>query len=142
MVGNKVTFIGRLVRDVELRETGDTFVANFTLAKNRPNRNNADAEEVADFVNFVAFSKMARTIADYVKKGDRLAVEGHISQNTYESNKYHDDSGNSAKITRTEIIVETIEFLEKKGEKTNSVSHNTDNRNQQAEEDTTEELPF
>ena len=71
---NRVELIGRMVRDTELRTTttGNS-VVRFTLAVDRRKR-----EDGADFINCTAFSKTAELIHQYIKKGHRLGISGHI----------------------------------------------------------------
>lgn len=107
---NKVTLIGRLVRDVEVRYTQSTeplAVVAFALAVDRPFKKDSDA--TADFFNCTAFGKRGETIANYVKKGHKIAVNGRI-----QNDNYTDKSGNKKYLTK--IIVEDFEFCENKGE--------------------------
>ena len=105
MLGNNVTFLGRLTHDIELKNAGEINVTNFVLARNRPKRD--DKEQEADFVRFVAFGKLAETIVKYFKKGDRMGVSGRLQVRSYD-----DKDGNKRSIT--EVIVDSIEFIETK----------------------------
>lgn len=96
---NNVQLLGRLTRDVELRESSKTkkTFAYFSLAV--PNG------EDAMFIDCVAFDKLAETIEKYVKKGNRLLVEGSINVSTYV-----DKDGNNRKSTN--VFVNKITFIE------------------------------
>ena len=95
---NNVQLLGRLVKDVELAQTKTKKVyGRFTLAV--PNGENAM------FIDCVAFDKLAETIEKYVKKGNRLLVEGSINATTYQ-----DKDGNNRKSTN--IYVNKITFIE------------------------------
>ncbi|MBE7054413.1 MAG: single-stranded DNA-binding protein [Ruminococcaceae bacterium] len=75
---NKVILIGRTTKDIELK--GDeTKVANFTLAVIR-NVN----KEVTDFIPCVAFNHKAEILEKYVKKGNKVAIQGNIQISKYE----------------------------------------------------------
>jgi len=75
---NKIVFLGRLTKEVEMRKTGsDLAVAQFNLAVN-----NYKGE--ADFFNLTAFGKTAENIGKFVKKGQQLLVEGRVQNNNYE----------------------------------------------------------
>ena len=78
---NNVAIMGRLTKDVELREVGkgkDAFSAcSFTLAVNR-NR------EVTDWIRCEAIGGAAELIDQYFGKGDMLAVTGEIRTGSYE----------------------------------------------------------
>lgn len=95
---NNVQLLGRLTKDVELAKTKSKKVyARFTLAV--PNGENAM------FIDCVAFDKLAETIEKYVKKGNRLLVEGSINATTYQ-----DKDGKNHKSTN--IYVNKITFIE------------------------------
>lgn len=77
---NKVMLTGRLTKDPELRYTpSGTPVCRFNLAVSRMS---ADGE--ADFVPCTAWGKTAENLAQYMRKGGLLAVEGRIQVSTYE----------------------------------------------------------
>ena len=112
---NKVIIIGRITKEIELKATASgTEVADFTIAVNR-NYKNAEGNYEADFINCVSYKGLAKTISTYVKKGDRLAVEGRLQTRTYQNKE-----GKNVKVS--EVIVENIDFIEtKKKEQPNNV---------------------
>ena len=76
---NSVNLIGRLVRDVELRQTANgKDMVNFTIAID----NGKDRE--ADFVSCQAWNHTAKFMADYLSKGDLVGIEGKLSPSSYE----------------------------------------------------------
>lgn len=98
---NKVVLIGRTTKSPELRYapgTG-TAVCRFTLAVNRPYK-----KDETDFINCVAFGKIAETIAQYVLKGRQVAITGSIRTGLYENN-----AGN--KIYTTDVVLDGFEFI-------------------------------
>lgn len=104
---NKIILIGRLTREPELRyTTSNVAVANFSLAVNRDFKNQ-EGEYEADFINCVAYRKLAETINNYVKKGDKLAVEGGLQVRNYTNSE-------GRNVYVTEVIVTNIDFLEAK----------------------------
>ena len=97
---NLVTLIGRLTRDPELKysQSGKAF-CKFSVAVTREyNR------DEADFVNCVAWDKRAETIAEYLRKGRRVALQGRLSVRSYEQN------GETKWIT--EVIVDKFDFTD------------------------------
>lgn len=107
---NKALLIGRNTKDIELKATtSGKLVVTFNIAVNRPYKNDS-GERDCDFLNCIAFSKLAETISKYVKKGDLIGVEGRI-----QTRSYTDKGGNNR--YSTEIMVENIEFLQSKKEK-------------------------
>ncbi len=106
---NKIVLLGRLVKDVECRYTqAGKCVASFTLAVNRPFKG-ADGKYEADFIPVVLWDKTAEVVANNVKKGQRLLVEGRLQIRSY-------DAQDGSKRWVTEIVGSSIEFIEKKEE--------------------------
>ena len=117
---NRTVLAGRLVRDPELRYTSNgVAVSNFTLACNRPFKNQ-DGEQEADFIQCVAWRKQAENIANYMKKGSLVGIDGKIQTRSYE--------GQDGKMVYvTEVLAESIQFLESRNS-----SGNTNSSNQQS----------
>ncbi len=105
---NRVVLVGRLTRDVDLRYTPNgVAVANFNLAVNRP-FNNQQGENEADFINGVAWRKIAENLANYMKKGSMIGIDGRVQTRSYE--------GQDGKMVYvTEVLAESIQFLESRG---------------------------
>ena len=104
---NKFVGVGRLTRDVELKHTGGGHaVANFTLAVNRRFKGE-NGEYEADFLNCVAWRGTAEAVANYVKKGQQLAVEGSVQTRSYDNNE-------GKKVYVTEILVDNVTFIDNK----------------------------
>jgi single-strand DNA-binding protein len=78
MIGNHVSLIGRVTRDIELRHTpSGKAVCDVGLAMN--NHRNGDQEEVV-FMDVTFWDRAAEIIAQHVQKGHLLAVTGRIVQ--------------------------------------------------------------
>ncbi len=105
---NRVVLVGRLTRDPELNYTGNGIaVANFNIACNRPFKNQ-QGEQETDFINCVVWRKPAENLANYMKKGNQIGVDGRVQTRSYE--------GQDGKMVYvTEILAESIQFLESKG---------------------------
>lgn len=103
---NTVILVGRTTKDIELRRTqSGKSVVSFTLAVNRRGR-----DAGADFISLVAWEKTAETLAKYVRKGDRIGVEGSISTRSYKDNQ-----GQNRYVT--EVSVHSMEFLQDRQDK-------------------------
>ena len=110
---NKVVLIGRLTRDPELRYTSSNIPsATFSLAVNRPFQSQNGTRE-ADFINIVMWRKTAETAKKYLAKGSLIAVEGRIQTRNY-------DGADGKKVYVTEVVADTFEFLESKGQRANT----------------------
>ena len=119
---NNVSLIGRLTKDPELRHTqSGSPTTNFTLAVDRA-FTNQQGEREADFINCVAWGKLAETIAHNLSKGRRIGVCGRIQTRTY-------DDKNGVKRYVTEVVVNQMDFLDYKG-------------NESEPDDGLEEVPF
>lgn len=104
---NKVTLIGRLTKDPDIRYTQGAesmCVARYTLAVDRRGK-----DKGADFINCVAFKRNGEFAEKYLHKGMKVGVSGRIQTGSY-TNK---DGG---KVYTTDIVVEGQEFCEKRNE--------------------------
>ncbi len=103
---NKAFLFGNLTRDPELKSLPSGMkVANFGLATNRSWKDaNGVKKDSSTFHNIVAYGKPAELIAQYMKKGRSLFVEGRIETRSW------DDKNDGSKKYRTEIVVENFQF--------------------------------
>ena len=104
---NKAFLFGNLTRDPELKSLPSGIkVVSFGVATNRTwkDKNGAKQESVT-FHNVVAYGKTAEVIAQYLKKGRSIFVEGRID------NRSWDDKTDGTKKYRTEIIVENFQLV-------------------------------
>lgn len=119
---NRVVIVGRLTRDPDLRYTSNgVAVANFNVAVNRPFKNQ-NGEQEADFIQCVTWRKQAENLANYMKKGSQIGVDGRVQTRSY-------DAQDGKKVFVTEILAESIQFLESK-----STSNNSSNAQQPKQE--------
>ncbi len=101
---NRLTVIGRIVRDVELRTVGgERMVLNNTLAVPRSYRTEQGQE--ADFINFVAWGKRAELIEEYTNKGDLIGLDGRIQSRNYQNEE-------KQTVYVVEMVVDTVHFLQ------------------------------
>ena len=105
---NKVSLIGRLTKDPEVRytQTNNTLVANFTLAVNRRFAKETD-EIKADFIPIIAWSKTGEFYSKYFKKGQQVGNVGRI-----QTRNWDDEQG--VKHYATEVIAEEVYFADSK----------------------------
>jgi len=94
---NIAVICGRLTKDVELAKTQNgNSVAKFTVAVNGINDN-------TDFINCVAWNKLADIVNMYCKKGDLVTVEGRISVRNYENQQ-------GQKVYITEVVASNVQL--------------------------------
>jgi len=105
---NKVILAGNLTRDPELRYTPKgTAVVRLGLAINR--RWKGETGEMKDETTFVdvdAFGKTAETIAQYLKKGRPILMEGRLRYDTWE------DKQTNQKRSKLGVVMESFQFLD------------------------------
>ena len=103
---NTVAFVGRIVKEVELRNVGeDRLVTNNVLAVRKTFKKDGSSD--ADFIPFVVWGKKAEILEKFCNKGDLIALNGKMQSRTYQTND---------KDTKyvVEMLVEDIEFIQKK----------------------------
>jgi single-strand DNA-binding protein len=111
---NKVTLMGNLTRDPELRHTQSGIaVANFGIAVNNP-RSSQDG--AVDFFDCTAWRGIGETVANYKQKGEAVLIEGRLEQQHYE-----DKQGNAR--SKHVVIAENIQFLPSGGSNGNGSSN-------------------
>lgn len=81
---NQVNFVGRIVKDIEPINVGQTQVVNNTLAVQRP-RKNRGGEYITDFIPFVAWDGIASVLIRYCHKGQQIAISGRMQSRSYQS---------------------------------------------------------
>jgi len=95
---NRTIIIGNNVTDIELRKTtSGKSVCQFTIADN----SNKDKPV---FIDCTAWEKTAEVCANYLKKGHKVAVEGSLAVDTYETDR--------GKVKRTYVKCTHIELLQ------------------------------
>lgn len=103
---NRITVMGRLVRDPDLRKTAsDISVVSFTVAVDRDFKQGD--ERVADFIPVTAWRGTADFIARNFSKGRMICVDGPLQTRNYE-----DKEGN--KRTAFEIVAQNVYFADSK----------------------------
>ena len=104
---NKVTLIGRLGQDPEIRYTqSGSAVANVTIATNDYwTDKQGEKQERTEWHSLVLRGKLADLAQSYLKKGSQVFVEGRLQTRDWE-----DQQGQ--KHYKTEVVVTTMQFLD------------------------------
>lgn len=124
LIMNITLLKGNLARDPELRVVNpngkQTSVVNFTIAVNRDYvKANGEKDRITSFINCEAWDSGAETIAESLKKGDLVMVEGSLRNDTWEKDGVKHSSlkvrvNNFSKITKLSRIKseesETVAF--------------------------------
>jgi single-strand DNA-binding protein len=103
---NKVILIGNLTRDPELKAIASgNKVCSFSIATNRVYKDaSGQRQEKTEYHNIVVWGRTAENVAQYMKKGSQILVEGRLETRSW------DDQATGTKKYRTEIIADTIQF--------------------------------
>ncbi len=105
---NKVMIIGRLTRDPELRTTpAGASVCQLGLATNFVYTNQQSGQKVenVEYHNVVLWRKLGEIAAQYLKKGQRVYIEGRLQTRSW-------DGDNGKKNYKTEIIGDNMIMLD------------------------------
>ena len=99
---NQVGIVGRITKNPQLRQLTEGTVINFVIAINRTFRNSQGIVD-ADFVQCVAWGKLAEQVTKYCGKGSLIGVNGRLQTRTY-VNK------DNQKVYATEVLAEGVRF--------------------------------
>lgn len=140
---NNVILTGRIAKDLELRYTQNgkaycrlTLAVDRGMSKEKKQEAEEKGQPTADFINCVAWNKLAETINRYSGKGKKILVEGSIQTGSFTAE-------DGSKRYTTDILVNRAEILE-------FVDNNTTSEDTQPfgqfdlpyEETTNEDIPF
>ena len=143
---NKLIMMGRVVAEIDQGKdvhytTGENAmcITNFRVAVDRRYRRNVkEGEPTADFFRFTAFGRIAEFAKDYLHKGTKIVITGHV-----QNDNYTDQNGN--KVYKDSYIADEIEFAEsrKAAEEAGvSTKMNTDDGFVSGPETDSYDLPF
>lgn len=118
---NKVIVTGNLTRDPELRETSDGLqILSFGVAVNdrRKNQQTQQWEDRPNFVDCAMFGNRAASVARFLSKGAKVAIEGKLRWSQWQAK----DGSSRSKLT---VAVDEIEFLQRKEDGQHGMSGET-----------------
>lgn len=109
---NEIVLMGRLTADPELKQTPNgVSVSTFTIAVDRDIKNQEGGYDV-DFINIVAWRKLAEFVSQYFQKGQLATVKGRL-----QIRPYTDKNGN--KRTVAEVVADKMYFAGQKPQQDN-----------------------
>lgn len=125
---NRVTLLGRLTSDLELRSTASgKDIVSYTLAVRRDSEN-------TDFINCATFGEFAKTLHQYCHKGDMIGVDGRLQISQYEKD--------GKKYTSYSVISEKVDFANIKKEDSGNTTQSFQSISQDEIVLEDSELPF
>lgn len=109
---NRVILVGRLTKNPEIRKTPNgASICKFTLAVSRKVKSQGQPD--ADFISCVAWNKTADLMYQYLKKGSLIGIDGRLQTGKFTNN-------NGETIYTCDVMVESLQFLDKKEETQNN----------------------
>jgi len=142
---NKVTLIGNLGKDPEIRTTGDgKEIANFSVATRETwkDKTTGEKKDKTEWHRVVCFNEgLTRVIKSYVKKGSKIYVEGQL-----QTRKWTNQEGQE--VYTTEVILQnynsSLILLDSKGENAPQGANNASvvNKPEFKNEELDDEIPF
>lgn len=106
---NKVIILGNVGKDPETKYMPNgNAVSTFTLATSESwkDKNSGEKQEKTEWHRCVAYGKLAEIIAEYVKKGSKIYIEGRLQTRSWEQD--------GIKRYATEIIADQMQMLDGK----------------------------
>jgi single-strand DNA-binding protein len=104
---NRVTLVGRLTRDPELRHLpSGSAVLQLGLAVNGRQRDDAgNWTDKPNFFDIKVFGNQAETLAQHLAKGRRVGVDGRLDWSSWEAQ-------DGTKRSKVEVVAQTVQFLD------------------------------
>lgn len=102
---NNVNLIGRMTKDPEMRYSPDGLaITKFTLAVERLYKDKNSGKREADFIQCIAWRKVAENVANFCKKGAQVGVTGRIQSSNFQGR-------DGQRVFMTEIVCDNVQFL-------------------------------
>ena len=115
---NKITLIGRLTRDIDLKyTTTGTAIAAVSLASNRSVKKQDNWETEVSYFDANIYGRMAENLKPYLTKGKMILIAGRLKQDRWEKD--------GQKFSRIKIEVEEVQLL---GGNSSESSNNSNER--------------
>lgn len=104
---NRVTLVGNLTRDPELRQTkNNNSVTEIGLAMNRSRTlENGQKQEEATFVDVIVWGRDAENAVKYLKKGRSVLVEGRLQMDSWK------DSQSGQSRSKLRVVAESVQYM-------------------------------
>lgn len=125
---NKVIIVGNLGQDPDMRYMPDgNAVANLSIATSEvwKDKNTGEPKEKTEWHRIVAFRKLAEIMGEYLRKGSKVYIEGHL-----QTRKWQDQGGNDR--YTTEIVADDMQMLDSRGQGSQQHSGSQNNSGNQS----------
>lgn len=134
---NKIVLIGNLTRDVEIRYSQNgSAIAKTGLATSRKYTLNNEKKEEVCFVDITFFGRSGEIANQYLRKGSKVLIEGHLT-----FDQWTDQNGQ--KHSKHSVVVENMQMLDSKNTPTEQMPSSILNSQQEKNSDQNPEYnPF
>ena len=130
---NHVVLVGRLTRDaVQKYLQSGLSVVDFSIAVNRSVKKGDKWEDEASFFDVTLFGKSGEAVAQYLTKGQQIAVAGELKQDRWEKD--------GQKHSRVVIVADTVQLVGGKHQDRHQERHPDSNASEQGE--FKDDIPF
>jgi len=107
---NKIILVGNCTKDGEIRYSSSGMgIYNNSLAVSRKFTSNGEKKEEVCFVDFTAFARSSEICNQYLRKGSKILIEGHLDFSQWVDQ-------NNQKRSKHSVIVETMQMLDGKSD--------------------------
>ena len=108
---NRVTLVGRLTRDPELRHTqgGDPICSIRLAVSSRSRDESGNWGDKSNYFDVTVFGRQAETASTYLAKGRRIGVDGRLSWREWQAQ-------DGTKRQNVEVIANDVFFLDSRGD--------------------------
>jgi single-strand DNA-binding protein len=118
---NRVTLVGRLTRDPELRHTGggDPICSMRLAVSSRKRDENGDWGDAPNFFDITVFGRQADSAAEYLAKGRRIGIDGRLSWREWQAQ-------DGTRRQSVEVIANDVFFLDSRQDGDGGSSRSSD----------------
>jgi single-strand DNA-binding protein len=108
---NRVTIVGRLTRDPELRHlpSGNPVLQLGVAVNGRQKDETGNWVDKPNFFDVKVFGNQAEMLAQHLSKGRRIGVDGRLDWSSWEAQ-------DGSKRSKVEIVAQSVQFLDSRGE--------------------------
>jgi single-strand DNA-binding protein len=108
---NRVTLVGRLTRDPELRHlpSGSPVLQMGLAVNGRQKDDGGNWVDKPNFFDVKVFGNQAEMLAQHLSKGRRVGIDGRLDWSSWEAQ-------DGSKRSKVEVVAFTVQFLDSRGE--------------------------
>ncbi len=131
---NDVKLFGRVVKDAEFKTSPQgTKIATFSIANRKSKSKNEENTKTADFFPLVIYGEYAEKIYQYLKKGQKVIIDGFLKQNKWEKD--------GVKKSQIMIVVKNLQLISDSQNHSSAANENKPAINMEENENFENEIP-